>query len=499
MNPVAQNFYPCDREQQLLMPPSLDEWLPGDDLARFIVDCVNGLDLRGFYTRYRADGKGHAAYEPSMLVALLLYSYAIGMRSARQIETGCVNYVPMRYIAANAQPDHCTIARFRQRFSSQVEVLFSQVLTLCHKARMLRLGVIAIDGTKIHADASMDANATAQHFQEIASRILQEAEAVDAQEDEKYGKDKRGDEAPGWMSDPEQRRRKIRELMKAQKAEEKSQERERQAQEKYEDARAVYEQKKAEGKPAGHHPKKPRPNPCAKINATDPDSQVHQDKNGGFIQAYNCQAAVDADTQIILSTDVTGSPSDRGLLPVMIEKTLRALETTGRDPWAISAIVADAGYWAHRPVEKAIQVLENLPADLLVAVPPRYQKLTGEISDNAPPPPGSDIFVQLEHKQRRPAGQEIFRKRGRSIESVFGQIKNNRKTNRFHQRGIENVKAEWSLVCLTHNLLKLWRRTTRQFPGKAPSTGPLAGLIPVLIILFTTPATRFHFKPLPSP
>src|ERR687891_2103239 len=193
---MAQNFLSCDRDQELLLPPSLREWLPEGHLAWFVIDAVERLDLSAFYAGYRLDGQGRAAHEPSMMVALLLYSYALGERSSRRIERRCVEDVATRVICANQRPDHTTIARFRQRHQTALAELFGDVLTLCSEAGLVRVGVIAVDGTKVHANASERA---ARSFEEIAREILEDAAAVDAEEDERFG-DARGDELPGELA-----------------------------------------------------------------------------------------------------------------------------------------------------------------------------------------------------------------------------------------------------------------------------------------------------------
>src|SRR3954471_12803068 len=189
---MAQNFIACDREQELLLPPSLREWLPEGHLAWFVIDAVAQWDLAGFYGAYRADGHGRAAHDPAMMVALLLYAYAIGERSSRRIERRCVEDVACRVIAANPGPDHPTIARFRQRHEAALAELFGEVLALCAEAGLAQVGVIAIDGTKVHANASQHAN---RDYERLAREILEEADAVDAAEDEQFG-DARGDELP---------------------------------------------------------------------------------------------------------------------------------------------------------------------------------------------------------------------------------------------------------------------------------------------------------------
>lgn len=472
---MPQNFHSSNREQLLLLPPSITDWLPPDHLAHFVVECVEDLDLAAFYNHYRADGKGGAAYEPSMLVALLLYCYAIGLRSSRQIERSCIECVPQRFITGGIFPDHSTISRFRKKFRQQLEGLFVQVLSLCNKARLVKLGAIAIDGTKVKADAALDVNYHQEYFQQLAKDILSQAEAIDAEENERFGEDNKGDEPPDWMKDPARRRAQIRklnqELEQAKKAADKADERIQTVADNYDQARAVFKQNKAQGKPAHKPSRSTIKKQTIRINATDPDSRTLKTR-AGIMQGYNCQASVDTDTQIILAANIVDQANDCQQLTPMIRQSIQQLTQAGIDASQIKAVLGDAGYWGHRAIDQALDELHKLspqsPAQLIVAVPSQNQKLQGPAIDTEPPGPGADIYVQHEFKQRCRAGQKIYHKRSRSIESVFGQIKSIRQISRFIQRGMANVKAEWSLACTTHNLLKLWRHKNAQLSALTP-------------------------------
>jgi transposase len=212
---MGQHFVSGDREQALLLPPDVRDWLPGDHLALFVIEAVQELDLAAFYGRYRRDGWGRPAYDPGVMVALVLYAYAVGVRSARAIERRCVEDVAFRVVAANLAPDHATIARFRAGHERALGELFGQVLALCARAGMVRAGVVAVDSTKVHANASGAAN---MDFEELAREILKEAAEIDAAEDARYG-DKRGDELPPELADPKTRRARIRELLEELEAE----------------------------------------------------------------------------------------------------------------------------------------------------------------------------------------------------------------------------------------------------------------------------------------
>ena len=305
---MAQNFLACDREQELLLPPSLREWLPDGHLAWFVIDAVAEMDLSAFYAGYREDGHGRAAHDPAMMVALLLYAYAVGRRSSRVIERACVDDVAFRVIASNQRPDHCTIARFRQRHEAALAGLFSDVLALCADAGLVGVAVLAVDGTKLHANASQHQNLD---YDEIAKEILAEADAVDRAEDERFG-ERRGDELPpelftaqgrrGWLRDAkrrldERRAAEARPVAKSRPARlregkrrlEEEHEVHCQANEAYEAyrARGVMKDGRRFGKPPT--PYEPPAIPAGKVNVSDPDSRNVKTPRG-YLQGYNAQA-----------------------------------------------------------------------------------------------------------------------------------------------------------------------------------------------------------------
>ena len=303
---MAQNFLACDREQAYLMPPSLRDWLGGDQLAWCVLDAVAELDLSAFYGDYRADGHGRAAYDPAMMVSLLLYAYAVGERSSRAIEGRCQIDVAFRVIAANQVPDHATIARFRARHQDALGGLFGQVLGLCGRAGMVSLGVIALDSTKVAANASGLANRT---YAQIAAEILAEADAVDAAEDEQFGT-ARGDELPAELADPTSRRARLRAAKRQMDAEHEA------AQQAHRDHLRSRAERETElgRKLAGRKPKPPgeRVDPQTRVNVTDLDSRSVKTPRG-FIQGYNAQAVATAD-QIIVAADVMSAAPIRGCL-----------------------------------------------------------------------------------------------------------------------------------------------------------------------------------------
>lgn len=308
---MAQNFIACDRDQVMLLPPDLREWLPAGHLARFVMETVEELDLSGVYAYYRQDGRGRPAHDPAMMVALVLYAYAVGVTSSRAIERRCVEDVAFRVITANRQPDHATIARFLVRHREVISELFVGVLGLCRRAGMVRVGAVAVDSTKLAANASADQNYTFEGLRDLAQRIIEEAIETDAREDELYG-EARGDELPAELADPRTRRARIRELLEQAQAERDQVEAERAA---MHERQAQREQtprgQRAPGRPPlATPPGRDQALWARKYNLTDPDSGVVRHR-GMLMQGYNIQTVV-GEGQVILSTRVTGVSPDVG-------------------------------------------------------------------------------------------------------------------------------------------------------------------------------------------
>jgi len=434
---MAQNFLACDREQAMLLPPDLRDWLPDGHLAWFIVDAVEQVDLSAFYAAYRADGHGRAAHDPAMMVALVLYAYAVGERSSRGIERRCVEDIAFRVIAANQAPDHTTINRFRGRHADALAGLFGEVLGLCVKAGAVSVGVIALDATRMRANAADSAN---RSYEQLAREILEEAAAVDAAEDEIYG-EARGDELPPELADPKTRRARLREAKERLRADWEAKQRELADWEK---AKAEYTART--GKKLGG-PTKPRPVPDAptgRVNLTDPDSRPVKTAKG-FIQGYSAQA-VATDEQIIVAADVTIGGNDRALPEPMITAACDELQAAGiSDPPTVA--LADAGYWNGPQIDalvaKGMQVLVRPDADARKA-PSRLRR--------------GGLYDFMRTVLGRPDGHALYRRRQAIIEPVFAHTKHCRRADRFQRRGLAACRAEWRLIAATHNLLKLWRR-----------------------------------------
>jgi transposase len=462
---MPQNFIECDREQVLLMPPSLGEWLPEDHFAWFVLAAVEEMDLSAFFASYRLDGHGRAAHDPAMMVALLLYAYALGRRSSRAIERACVEDVACRVIAANQVPDHCTIARFRQRHEAALAGLFGEVLGLCAEAGLAKVGVVAVDGTKLHANASRDAT---RDYEQLAEEILAEADAVDRAEDERFG-EARGDELPpalathqgrrGWLRDA-RRRLDEKRAAEARAIARSRPERLRESKRRLEEelatecrANADYEAYRArgvmkDGRRFGRPPDPYRPpeKPSGKVNVTDPDSQLVK-ATRGWIQGYNAQAAVN-EQQIVIAAEVTVDSPDFGHLEPMVDAAERELEQIGVTE-SPEVVVADAGYWHQVQMENIVS------RGVKVLVPPDSRKRKG-----ARPGWGGGAYAFMRRVLETDAGRELYRKRQAMIEPVFGHTKFNRRIDRFQRRGRAACRSEWRLITATHNLLKLHNHQT---------------------------------------
>jgi transposase len=507
---MPQNFIDCDREQAFLMPPSLRDWLAADHLAWFVIDTVERLDLGEFYAAYRGDGLGRAAYEPSMMVCLVLYAYSTGVRSSRAIERQCRQDVAYRVITGNRVPDHATIARFICRHQQALGWLFGSVLRLCAKAGLVSCGVVAVDGTKLSASASGDVTVD---YDRLAREIIAEAIATDTTEDEQHG-DARGDELPEELRTAEGRREWLARVLAEDQAIDDDQNddppsgeqtsdpgdgfdaeliiargqgrqgwlreaRRQLEQDRWRTASAIprsrsarlrlaarcledelaaewrgnraYEgmrerMRREDGQRFGGptKPYTPPAIPRGEVNVTDPDSRWMK-ANRRYLQGYNAQAVVN-EHQIVIAAEVSAAGVDFSHLRPMIETALAELERAGeRETPAV--VVADAQYWNE-------QHMDDLTArhGIQVLIPPDSGKRKGER-------PGwtGGRYSFMRRVLASDLGKQLYGKRQKSIEPVFGQIKHNRKFDRFHRRGRLAVRTEWRLITMSHNLTKLHR------------------------------------------
>jgi transposase len=502
---MPQNFIECDREQAFLMPPSLRDWLPEDHLAWFVIEAVGRLDLQAFYSAYRANGHGRAAYEPSVMVSLVLFAYATNERSSRGIERHCRQDIAYRVITGNQVPDHATIARFIRRHQQSLAELFTSVLRLCARAGLVRSGVVAVDGTKLTASASSDCNVD---YDRIAREIIAEAIATDEVEDEQHG-ERRGDELPPelqteaarreWLTrelareedsggedgpdgpsggdptdgfdaeriGPNGRRAWLREAHRQLEQQRwqtagpiprsrtdrlwlaagfledelAAESRGNQAYEADREHRRLHDKRRLGGPTK---PYTPPEIPAGEVNLTDPDSR-RMKGNRRYIQGYNAQSVVN-EQQIVLAAEITTDAPDFSQLRPMIETALNELRAAGVSEKPTVA-VADAQYWNEQHIdhvtgEHGIQVL----------IPPDSGKREGER-------PGwtGGRYSFMRRVLGTDLGKQLYRKRQELIEPVYGHTKHNRKIYRFNYRGRSAVRTKWRLVLMTHNLTKLHR------------------------------------------
>jgi transposase len=446
-------FLPYAPGQILLLPPDLRDWLEEGHLAYFILDVVEALDLSEIYSSYDGSRGGRPGFDPRLLVGLLIYGYCVGVTSSRKIEKATHESVPFRVLAANQHPDHATIAEFRRRHLEALARLFVQVLRLCEKAGLVRLGHVALDGTKMRANASkhkaMSYGRMEEKVRELEAQVadlMAAAEAADQAEDAQLGS-RRGDELPEELRFRQRRLEKIREAMAALEAEAQAA------------AQKLREEKEAKAKAQGKEnapivaadgapAKAARPAEKAQKNFTDADSRIMRDgATKSFEQSYNCQAAVDSQAQVIVAAQVTQQANDKQQVKPLVE--LMKLNLEGRTPEELSA---DTGYYS----EENVAYLEGQQIEPYV--PPSRPKQ--EASPGEPLEPIPDTAPARERmaaKLGTPTGKRVYSKRKETVEPVFGQIKEARGIRRFLLRGLGSVQAEWALICATHNLLKLFR------------------------------------------
>ena len=432
---MSKSYLPYDPDQQLLLPAALREWLPEDHLAYFISDVVDQLDLSEITARYEGERRGGPPYHPKMMVKVLLYAYCVGVPSSRRIAARLHEDIAFRVLAANNTPDFRTISDFRKDHLAALAGLFLQVLVFCQRAGLVKLGHVALDGTKVRANASKHKAMSYKRMKEREAQLqgevdelLRLAQEVDEEEDRRYGKDKRGDELPEEVSFREGRLERIREAMAALESE----------------AQAEAERAAEEGK---EHPGVPEDK--AQRNFTDAESRIMPGPGGrDFLQAYNCQAVVDSEHQVIIAARATNQTSDKQQAVVMLEDTMA---NVGVPPKEVSA---DAGYYS----AQAVADLQALGIDPFIA-----PEKTRHGHHQPPPAPRGRIPKALSPKDRMrrklqtKRGRQRYALRMETVEPVFGQIKQGRGFRQFLLRGLAKVQGEWSLICTTHNLLKLFR------------------------------------------
>ena len=449
---MGKTYRPWNPNQQYLLPPSVQDWLPENDLVYFILETVNELDVSAITQKYEQEKRGFPPYHPRMMVALLLYSYCRGVFSSRKIMQACQERISFKVIVGDDIPDFRTISDFRKLHLKELQQLFVQVLRLCQEAGLVKLGHIALDGTKIKANASRHKAMSygrmlteEKRLKEEIKQLLEKAQAIDDQEDNEYGTDCRGDELPEELGRRQSRLKRIQEAKKALEVKAKTVARQAQKQREEEDFKDNDKPKR------GRKPKAISEVPAdnKQYNFTDPESSIMKANNKGWDQCGNAQAAVDQDNQVIVACDVTDETNDKQQFEPMLEQTQ---ENVGKDS-KIKVASADSGYYSESNVEYA----QDKEIDVYIA--------TGKIKHNAPVPkvPCGRIPKNLSAKERMARklrtkkGRETYSKRKSIVEPVFGQIKRAGGFVQFSMRGLEKMRGEWAIICLTHNLLKLFR------------------------------------------
>ena len=458
---MVQQFKPYNRDQSFLLPPSMTDWLPKGDLAYFIIDLVETLDLSGIYCHYevlrdahgevvRAKARsGQPAFHPKVMVGVLLYAYCLGSPSSRKIARLCERDVGFRIVSADQQPDFRTISEFRRIHLKALRGLFVQVLHLAREAGLVKLGHVALDGTKIKANASKHkamsyarmCEKEAPYAREVEA-LLRQAEETDAAEDRDYGPDVRGDELPEELRFREGRLAKIREAKRALEE-------------------AAKEKARAEGRldandqpippKRGRPPKTPpgTPEPKAQRNFTDPESRIMKMGNKSFDQAYNCQAAVDSEAQIVVARQATDASNDKGQVAPMTEQIKENLDAKPKK------LSADSGYYS----EDNVAYLRSQEIDDYLC-PDRRKHGDAAPAVRGRIPQTMSFMDRVRRKLLTKKGRVTYGLRKQIVEPVFGQMKQGRGLRQFLLRGLDKTDGEWSLWCTAHNVLKIWSVTT---------------------------------------
>jgi transposase len=445
---MSKSYLPFEPKQKYLLPPSLEEWLPQGHLAYFVRDVVGELNLRPIFDYYERDHRGAPPYHPEMMVALLVYGYCVGVPWSRKIERKTFEDVAFRVLAAGQHPDHTRISEFRRIHAKALVDLFTQVLKLCMRAGLVKLGHVSLDGTKLKANGSkhkaMSYDRMKAQEAELSKKVeelLAAAEAADAEDDAKYGEGRHGDELPTELQRTESRLARIRAAKAALEAEAKA------AYEKAERERDDPARGGSGGLPSHQvpHTNEGKPTEKAQRNFTDPESRI-QKTNDGFVQGYNAQAVVDEQTQVIVAQALTNQSPDPEHLVPMIEQVK---QNCGKYPAKLSA---DTGYYSDMNVAHA----DACDIDPYIATG-RQKHGTSPPPARGRPPAALSVKERMAWKLRTKRGRTQYAKRKKIVEPVFGQIKEVRGLRRVLRRGVEAARTEWAFFCTTHNLLKLFR------------------------------------------
>jgi transposase len=429
------NFRPIDRATDFLLPPSVEDWLPKDHLARFVVDIVDQLDLSALTQQYR--GSGSAAYHPAMMLGLLIYGYATGVYSSRRIEVATYESIAFRYIAANAQPDHDSLCAFRKRFLKEIEALFVQVLRIARQMKLLKLGTIALDGTKIHANASRHSALSYGHAQKIEAQLESEVKELlaraEAADQEPLPE---GLSIPSELARREERLRAIRQAKTEIDAKLKARE-----------DKATRTGKKPGGKPPA--PPSAGVRPTDQINLTDADSRIMPATGKGFEQSYNAQAAVDTKSMLVVAIDMAQVANDKQ----QVEPMLEVLASLPAELGSVKQLLADSGFYSAANVERCVQAgIEPLLAAGRQGHHAHWEERFTEPAALAEP---ASAVERMKHRLKTIQGRKLYALRKQTVEPVFGIIKSAMAFRQFLLRGLDSVRGEWSLVTMAWNIKRM--------------------------------------------
>jgi len=447
---MAKVYRPYFPEQDFLLPPSLREWLPESHLAYFVSDMMDQLDLSGIEQRYEREDRGHPPYHPRMMSKVLVYGYCVGVFSSRRLERRLIEDVAFRILAAGNEPDFRTISEFRRIHLKALEGLFVQVLELARKLGAMKLGRVAIDGSKIKANASKHKAMShermlreQQRLREEVKRLLAEAEQTDKDEDKHFGRTRRGDELPAELARREQRLQRIAEAREALEQRARAE-----GEEKRKDKNSDKNHKPGAGS-GRRRSSKAEPKPEAQHNFTDPESRIMKGPDG-FVQGYNAQIAVEPVLQLIVGQALTQQTNDKKQLLPMIDAVQQQAGQRVRE------VLADSGYCSEANLHQAAKK----KIDLYVATEKSKHSQTAQPAPRGRIPKSATLVERMKRKLKTKAGRAIYAGRKTIVEPVFGQIKQARGFRQFLLRGVDKVRGEWALVCTTHNLLKLHRLIT---------------------------------------
>lgn len=442
------NFIPVDRKTDYLFPPSVEDWLPENHLGRFIVEVIERLDLTELTRQYA--GRGSSAHHPAVLLGLLIYGYATGVPSSRKIERATYDSVAFRYIAANTHPDHDTLASFRRRFGAQLEQLFVQVLMLAREMGMLKLGKIAVDGSKVKANASRHSALSWGHLKKIEQQLQQEVRQLTALAEAEDRK-----QVPDGMDVPQEiarRQERLAALDQAKrKLEQRARERDMQAQAEYETKMAKRQAKRDAGKkPGGKDPEPPASGPQDKdqINLTDEQSRIMK-VGGGFDQCYNAQAAVDTGSMLIVGSFVTQACNDSRQVQPMLELLQGRREQIGQ----ATHFVADTGFFSAANVAACEQA--GIVPLIAMKREAHHEPVLERFAEPLPVPDDADGVARMAHRLKTQSGRAVYALRKQTVEPVFGIVKHVMKFRQFLLRGAQRVGHEWNLVALAWNLKRM--------------------------------------------